>query len=160
MAVSVRGRSTMALYSSETSLDCHRVRFVLAEKGINVDIVNVSVDESAAADLADVEISSGFDSISLMPTLTSNAEDQAEHEYLYWDYGHVRDEFKQAVRFGNWKSVRNAWNSPLELYDLEKDPSESKDISQDHPEVVKQAEKYLVDAFVESPDYPIVSKNP
>ena len=54
MAVSVRGRSTMALYSAETSLDCHRVRFVLAEKGINVDIVNVSVDESAAADLAEL----------------------------------------------------------------------------------------------------------
>ena len=44
----------MALYSAETSLDCHRVRFVLAEKGINVEIVNVSADESAAADLAEL----------------------------------------------------------------------------------------------------------
>ncbi len=44
----------MALYSSETGLDSHRVRFVLAEKGINVDIVNVSQDPSAAADLADL----------------------------------------------------------------------------------------------------------
>ena len=44
----------MALYSGETSLDSHRVRFVLAEKGINVDIVNVSADESAAADLAEL----------------------------------------------------------------------------------------------------------
>lgn len=44
----------MALYSSDNSLDCHRVRFVLAEKGINVDIVNVSEDESAAADLAEL----------------------------------------------------------------------------------------------------------
>lgn len=44
----------MALYSTEDSLDCHRVRFVLAEKGINVDIVNVSEDESAAADLAEL----------------------------------------------------------------------------------------------------------
>ncbi len=44
----------MALYSSETGLDSHRVRFVLAEKGINVDIVNVSQDASAAADLADL----------------------------------------------------------------------------------------------------------
>ncbi|MGD8346027.1 MAG: glutathione S-transferase N-terminal domain-containing protein [Lysobacterales bacterium] len=44
----------MALYSSESSLDCHRVRFVLAEKGINVDIVYVSRDESAAADLAEL----------------------------------------------------------------------------------------------------------
>ena len=54
MVVSVRGRSTMALYSAEASLDCHRVRFVLAEKGINVDIVNVTVDESAAADMAEL----------------------------------------------------------------------------------------------------------
>ena len=44
----------MALYSSETGLDSHRVRFVLAEKGINVDIVNVSIDESAAEDLAEL----------------------------------------------------------------------------------------------------------
>jgi RNA polymerase-associated protein len=44
----------MALYSAETSLDCHRVRFVLAEKGINVEIVNVSTDLSAAADLAEL----------------------------------------------------------------------------------------------------------
>jgi RNA polymerase-associated protein len=44
----------MALYSSETCMDSHRVRFVLAEKGINVDVVNVSIDESAAADLAEL----------------------------------------------------------------------------------------------------------
>jgi len=44
----------MALYSSETGLDCHRVRFVLAEKGINVEIVNVSQEASAAEDLAEL----------------------------------------------------------------------------------------------------------
>ncbi len=44
----------MALYSSETSIQCHRVRFVLAEKGINVEIVNVDDDESAATDLAEL----------------------------------------------------------------------------------------------------------
>lgn len=44
----------MALYSSDTGLDCHRVRFVLAEKGINVEIVNVSEDASAAEDLAEL----------------------------------------------------------------------------------------------------------
>jgi len=44
----------MALYSSESCIECHRVRFVLAEKGINVDIVNISEDESAAEDLAEL----------------------------------------------------------------------------------------------------------
>jgi RNA polymerase-associated protein len=44
----------MALYSSDRSIHCHRVRFVLAEKGINVDIIDVSNNESAAADLAEL----------------------------------------------------------------------------------------------------------
>ena len=44
----------MALYSADTGLESHRVRFVLAEKGINVDIVNVTEDASAAEDLAEL----------------------------------------------------------------------------------------------------------
>ncbi len=44
----------MALYSSAESLECHRVRFVLAEKGINVEIVDVDADASSAEDLAEL----------------------------------------------------------------------------------------------------------
>ena len=44
----------MALYSSANSIECHRVRFVLAEKGINVEIVDVDEDPSAAEDLAEL----------------------------------------------------------------------------------------------------------
>lgn len=44
----------MALYSSSTSLDSHRVRFVLAEKGINVEIVDVNESPAALDDLAEL----------------------------------------------------------------------------------------------------------
>ncbi|MFT5138675.1 MAG: RNA polymerase-associated protein [Lysobacterales bacterium] len=54
MSVQAKGRSTMALYSASENIECHRVRFVLAEKGINVEIVNVDTDPSAAADLAEL----------------------------------------------------------------------------------------------------------
>jgi len=54
VTAAVKGRSVMALYSSDRSIHCHRVRFVLAEKGINVDIINVSNNESATADLAEL----------------------------------------------------------------------------------------------------------
>ncbi len=54
MTAAVKGRSIMALYSSDRSIHCHRVRFVLAEKGINVDIIDVSNNESAAADLTEL----------------------------------------------------------------------------------------------------------
>jgi RNA polymerase-associated protein len=54
VTAAVKGRSTMALYSSSRSIHCHRVRFVLAEKGINVEIIDVTDDDSAAADLAEI----------------------------------------------------------------------------------------------------------
>ncbi len=44
----------MALYSSASCIQCHRVRFVLAEKGINVEIVDVESDPSSAEDLAEL----------------------------------------------------------------------------------------------------------
>ena len=44
----------MALYTASENIECHRVRFVLAEKGINVEIVEVDNDPSAAADLAEL----------------------------------------------------------------------------------------------------------
>jgi len=50
----IKGRSTIALYSRDRSINCHRVRFVLAEKGINVEIIDVTNNESAAADLAEL----------------------------------------------------------------------------------------------------------
>ncbi len=44
----------MALYSSPSSLDCHRVRFVLAEKGINVEIIDITTEPGAASDMAEL----------------------------------------------------------------------------------------------------------
>lgn len=54
VTAAVKGRSAMALYSDDRSIQSHRVRFVLAEKSINVEIINVSNNESAAADLAEL----------------------------------------------------------------------------------------------------------
>ncbi len=40
MAVVANKRSVMTLYSDPTSIHCHRVRFVLAEKSVTVDIID------------------------------------------------------------------------------------------------------------------------
>lgn len=40
MAVVANKRSVMTLYSDPTSIHCHRVRFVLAEKSVTVDVVD------------------------------------------------------------------------------------------------------------------------
>jgi len=44
MAVIANRRSVMTLYSDETCPQSHRVRMVLAEKGMNVEIVNIDPD--------------------------------------------------------------------------------------------------------------------
>ncbi len=40
MAVVANKRSVMTLYSDPTSIHCHRVRFVLAEKSVTVDVID------------------------------------------------------------------------------------------------------------------------
>lgn len=45
MAVTAKGRSVMALFSSPVSVHSHRARLVLAEKGINVEVVDVDLDK-------------------------------------------------------------------------------------------------------------------
>ena len=44
----------MELYTAADCLDCHRIRFLLAEKGINVRIIDVDENPEAEADLAEL----------------------------------------------------------------------------------------------------------
>lgn len=46
--------NTMQLYSLSNCMHCHRVRFVLAEKGINVQIIETDSDPKANDDLAEL----------------------------------------------------------------------------------------------------------
>lgn len=92
------------------------------------------------AELAGAEIPEGLDGISLVPTLTGKGEQQAGHDFLYWEFGEKGG--KTGVVTDRWKAVRlnTAKNpaGPVELYDLEADLSETTDVAQKHPEVVKE----------------------
>jgi hypothetical protein len=73
---------------------------------------------------------------------------------LYWEqigYNIPKKEwnqesFTQAVRFGNWKAVRPPRGGAVELYDLGVDPSESRNLAAEKPELVKRAEGYMKEA--------------
>ncbi len=91
------------------------------------------------SDLTGVEARQPVDGISMLPLLTGEGT-QAEHEYLYWEF-HER-KGKQAIRRGNWKAVKlnvdSGPDTPIELYDLSVDISESRDVASKHPDVVEQ----------------------
>ena len=79
------------------------------------------------------------DGISFFPTLVGDAEHQQTHPHLYWEFSEKGG--KQAVLKGKWKGVRLDWrdqpNGPLQLFDLETDPSEAKDVAAQYPEVTR-----------------------
>lgn len=91
------------------------------------------------------------DGISIVPALRGNP--LPPRECLYWELH--EGPMKQAVRFGDWKAVRNAIDRPLELYHLKADPGEREDVAGEHPEITARAEALLKAARVDSPDWPV-----
>ncbi len=88
----------------------------------------------------------GLDGISILPTLSGTR--QPKHDYLYWEF--YEKGFQQAVRQGNWKAVKLAPGKPAELYDLQNDISESRNVADAHPDVVKRLEGIMRQARTES----------
>ena len=104
-----------------------------------------------AAEIAGGLAPGAIDGVSMLPALLGRK--QRNHEFLYWEF-HERV-FSQAVRMGDWKAVRKAPGSPLELYDLKNDIGEQNNIAIKHPDVMKKIEDYLKTARVESELWPV-----
>jgi arylsulfatase A-like enzyme len=91
---------------------------------------------ATAAQLVGLAPPTGLDSVSFLPSFDASVGQQAEHEYLYWEF-HERGA-AQAVRWGNWKGViRPLGSRRVELYDLATDLSETRDVAAAHPEIVE-----------------------
>lgn len=93
------------------------------------------------------------DGLSFMATLQGRAQLQPAHEYLYWEFCKGNDQkiFSQAVRQGQWKAYRETGN-PTELFDLQEDPSEQRDLAKSMPEMVQKMEAIMQQAHQPLPD--------
>ncbi|MEO5564595.1 MAG: arylsulfatase [Chitinophagaceae bacterium] len=109
-------------------------------------------------DMARVPVTKGIDGFSILPALTGKK--QSPHPYLYWEFHEAGG--KQAVRMDNWKGIKldvskNAY-SPIELYDLSKDPGERNNIAKAYPAIVKKIEEMMKEAHGPNKDWPLLFK--
>ena len=95
-----------------------------------------------------------IDGISYLAELTGKP--QLEHDFLYWEFH--EGEGAQAVRIGPWKAVRNRVlsdpSSPIELFNLDIDPAESRDLAAAKPDIVRMMESLMQSAHYEDRNWP------
>ncbi len=108
------------------------------------------------ADVVGIDAPDNADGVSILPVLLGETQDIGER-FLYWE--RFGGGFKQAVRWKNWKAVRNPsprlLDEPLELYDLDNDIGEKNNVAEDHPDVIAEIERFMKDARTDSYNWPI-----
>jgi arylsulfatase A-like enzyme/dienelactone hydrolase len=97
-----------------------------------------------------------IDGLSLASFLKGGPAPKREH--FYWELHEGAS--LQAVRWGDWKAVRNGPSKPIEIYDLKTDAAESKNLAAARPELVAKAEALMKSARVEDPNFPLRDSKP
>ncbi|MBL7648827.1 MAG: arylsulfatase [Candidatus Hydrogenedentes bacterium] len=105
-----------------------------------------------AGALAGVRPPQNIDGVNVLPTLLGGVQPSLQSRFLYWET-HEGGALAQAVRWGQWKAVRYGIQEPLELYNLNEDVEETKNVAADHADVVTRIEKYLETARTDSSPY-------
>ncbi|XOV94070.1 MAG: arylsulfatase [Bacteroidota bacterium] len=101
-----------------------------------------------AADIIGIQAPVKTDGISILPTLLGEKEKQQKHDFLYWEF-----KAEQAVRFGKWYGYKNK-EGKLEIYDLEKNPAQDKDLSAEFPEIAQRINGIMMAEHTPSNAFP------
>lgn len=109
---------------------------------------------ATATELAGVKTPAGLDSISFAPTLLGRPGEQRRHDFLYWEYHAGNASTQAALMEGRWKAIRPAGDLRLELYDLDADPGETRDVAAQQPGVAARMATYLATAREDSSNWP------
>ncbi len=103
-----------------------------------------------ACELAHIQPPANADGLSLLPTLLA-LPDQKKHDYLYWEF----DNKRAIVTADGWKGIKFHPSLKFELYDLKDDPSEKKNVANDHPELAAKIQKMMDEAHTDSTEFPL-----
>jgi arylsulfatase A-like enzyme len=89
------------------------------------------------------------DGLSFLPTLQGEPDRQPVHPYLYWEHPETASP-QQAVRMGPWKAVvpqrRKQAARKIELYNLEEDLGEQRDVAAERPDIVARLQQIMAEA--------------
>lgn len=106
-----------------------------------------------AVELAGARLPAEFkpDGLSLVSFLKGGPA--PKREYFYWELHEAQT--IQAVRFGDWKAVKNGPSAAIELYDLAADVAESKNLASEKPDLAAKAAALMKSARSEDPNWPM-----
>jgi arylsulfatase A len=116
------------------------------------------------AEVAGIPVSTPVTGESLVPVLHGNNTSRKSALYREFPgYGH-----QQALWEGRWKAVRTDMERNLkdngrtttQLYDLEADPNETRDLASEHPAVVQELETKMHAAHHPDPAFPLAGSDP
>ncbi|WP_298484570.1 sulfatase-like hydrolase/transferase [uncultured Maribacter sp.] len=107
------------------------------------------------AEVAGIKTPTQSNGISILPVLLNNST-KINREYLNWETSEKG--FRQAVRIGNLKGVRYGVNSPIELYDMNTDISETIDLVSDYPELIPRIDSIFREDRTQNKYYPYGGK--
>ncbi len=105
------------------------------------------------AELAGVPKPGHSDGLSLVPII--KGKQGSEHKYLYWEFNEHGG--KQAIISGDWKLIRlDLMKEPyFELFNLQDDPGELKNVAELYPEEVTILKKLMDEAHSPSMEFPL-----
>jgi len=131
----------------------------VVEAGSTTDHISAFWDVMPTlCEIAGATVPAQTDGISFLPTLLG--KNQERHDYLYWEFNESiqgqKNEYKQAVRLGDWKGIYYIDPDRFELYNLERDISEQHDVAKDHPALVEKMKEIMKEAHVPSERFPLL----
>ncbi|RKR14337.1 arylsulfatase A-like enzyme [Maribacter vaceletii] len=107
------------------------------------------------AEIANIETPKQSNGISILPVLL-NTTKKVNRKYLNWETSEKG--FRQSIRINHLKGVRYGVNSTIELYDMNTDISETKNIAAKYPELIQKIDSIFKNDRTENQYYPYGGK--
>lgn len=154
------------LYEGGIKVPCVVWRPGLVPQGASTDSVGHMTDWlptllSLAGTPASAELLGSVDGIDLTPVLSGQVQSLAR-DVLYWEFPEGKQQ--QAVLLDSrWKAIRPDLKNKgleLELYDLQRDPGETVNVADAHPEIVERAANAMIRERTVSPEFPLPAVDP